>query len=312
VPSKKVIGPTVSITGVTGFIGAAVARKLAGQGWRVRALVRPGSEKKLPADLTYEVFSGTLDDISALEQLVSGSDAVVHCAGLVRGLTQAEFDAVNVAGVERLAQVTAACARSPKVIFFSSLAAREPLLSPYALSKQRGEAVLMDNNNFSWVILRPPAVYGPGDRELLPLLKFFASGFAPVLGPTEARFSLLYVEDLADAVSTLLHEFPEGEVLELDDGREGGYDWQEVIDIARRVRGKPIVSVPVPGWLLHSVALLSAGSARVLGYPPMLTRGKVNELRHRNWVCDTAKINRLLTWSPQVQFEQGFRLALAN
>jgi len=312
VPSDRNIKPTVAITGATGFIGAAVARKLEEEGWRVKTLVRPGSEKKLPSQHSYEVCTGTLEDTSALEELVSNADAVVHCAGLVRGISQAEFDSVNVDGVERLAEITAACPRPPKFVLFSSLAARQPHLSPYALSKCRGEAVLTGSQDLPWVILRPPAVYGPGDQELLPLLKSMALGFAPILGPREARFSLLYVGDLAAAVSSVLQKFPKGEILELDDNKEGGYDWQEVVTIARRVRGRPVVSVPVPGWLLQSIALVAAGSAKVLGFPPMLTPGKVKELRHENWVCDNAKINRLLPWEPKVQFEQGFQLALAG
>ena len=91
-----------------------------------------------------------------------------------------------------------ACPPAPRFLLMSSLAARMPQLSDYAASKRRGElAVEAAPENLRWTVLRPPAVYGPGDRELLPLFRWVARGIAPLPAGGGGRFSLLYVDDLA-------------------------------------------------------------------------------------------------------------------
>src|ERR1700745_3626238 len=93
---------------------------------------------------------------------------------------------------------------------------------------------------FGWTVLRPPAVYGPGDRALLPLFRLMGRGIVPLLGRNDAKFSLLYVEDLTEAViKGLVSENRESRVFELDDGHPGGYSWCEVADTFERLRGKP-------------------------------------------------------------------------
>ncbi len=304
--------PLIALTGATGFIGSWIARHLVESGWRVRVLVRPGSEKRLPS-VPLEPCFGSLEDPQSLECLVTGAHAIVHCAGRVRGVVQSDFDAVNATGTLRLTQL-AASHEITRFILISSLAAREPNLSPYALSKRRGEESLTRYPDHpSWVIFRPPAVYGPGDREMMPLLKAMAWGVAPVIGDRNARFSLLYVEDLARAVLAALSGAGVSQRLfELDDGYRGGYSWTDVIDIASCYRGKRVIPIPVPESLLRGVARLSLVSSRLTRKTPMLTPAKVNELRHPDWVCDNTHICRVLNWQPKISFEAGLRMTLAN
>src|SRR5947208_16694179 len=93
---------------------------------------------------------------------------------------------------------------------------------------------------FAWTVLRPPAVYGPGDRALLPLFRLMGHGIAPLLGRNDARFSLLYVEDVAEAViKWLVSESRERRGFELDDGHPRGYSWCAVADTLSRRRGIP-------------------------------------------------------------------------
>lgn len=309
----------IALTGATGFIGGRIACRLLHCGWRVRLLVRPGSEPRLPADVSsprysesVELCTGSMADSSALEHLLESAEAVVHCAGLVRGLTQADFDAVNVAGTEALARMAASQDKPPRFVLISSLAAREPDLSPYALSKHRAEeAVAQFGDTLPWLALRPPAVYGPGDRELLPLLVAMTKGVAPILGASTARFSLLFVDDLARAVAQAIRGDERG-IFELHDGKEQGYDWEEVIAVAEAFRGAAALRVPIPEWLLRMLARLAIGGARLSGRPPMLSPAKVNELRHPDWVCDNSAICRVLDWQPKIQFATGLRLTLAG
>lgn len=306
--------PLIALTGATGFIGGRIARHLSCRGFRVRALVRPGSQPRLPEGVRIEVCYGSLADAEALVRLLDGVEGLVHCAGLVRGLTQAQFDAVNVAGTERLLSLARQLTTPPRLVLISSLAARQPQLSPYALSKYRAEQVVARlGEGLSWLILRPPAVYGPGDRELMPLLKAMARGLLPILGPQDGRFSLLFVDDLARAVERALAR-PEvaGQVFELHDGKPEGYGWDEIHAIAKAFRGGAVMRLPLPEWSLRALAQLVVGGSQLAGRLPMLTQGKVNELRYPDWVCDNSAICQALNWQPEIQFAQGLRLTLGE
>lgn len=295
----------MAVTGATGFIGAAVCRALHGAGHTVRILARSPQRAQALGDCVDEVVRGDLHDPAALARLVEGADAVVHCAGAVRGASQAAFDRINVQGVENL---VAAMAGGPaRLLSLSSLAAREPLLSFYAMSKYRGERVLQEHaGGLHWVALRPPAVYGPGDRELLPLFRLMAKGIAPVPGNPAARFSMIFVEDIASLVIAWLAQAGSATgVFTLDDGTEGGYDWQDVSRVVERLCGRRVRLVPVPAAVMDIPAWINRSLARAFGYAPMLTPEKLRELRHPDWVCDSKALQQVVDWQPRYQLEAG-------
>ena len=231
---------TVAITGATGFVGSAVARRLTAAGHRIQALIRPASIHKQPADIAARWIKGDLDDRQSLYRLVNGVDVVIHCAGAVRGTTLETFNRVNADGLAHLIRVMAEQNPRPRLLSMSSLAAREPHLSQYAASKRQGERILVEQGQqLSWTIYRPSAVYGPGDREILPIFKWMTRGFAPVLGSGNGRFSLIYVKDLAEAVVKWLdHDGCQSGTYELHDGQPGGYSWHDVIDTVKHLRSK--------------------------------------------------------------------------
>jgi 2-alkyl-3-oxoalkanoate reductase len=298
---------TVAITGATGFIGQTITRHLVKAGCRVRALVRSvKSAGCLPAG-GVDLVPGSLEDRLSLESLIRGADAVVHCAGAVRGATQEQFDRVNVEGVERLLLALESQGTPPRLLSLSSLAAREPQLSFYAASKYKGEQVLVNEaRRVAWDVLRPPAVYGPGDRELLPLFRAMARGIAPVPGASHARFSLLFVDDLAAAVLAWIRSgHASNRLYTLDDGREGGYDWRGVAAIVEHVCRRRVRLLHVPAWVLDIPARLNRRASHLFGYAPMLTPEKLRELRHPDWVCDHTALYAAIGWRPQIQLEEG-------
>lgn len=299
----------VALTGATGFVGGNLARALHGAGWRLRALSRPGADRGRLADLPIQWVEGALADEPALAALLDRADAVVHCAGAVRGASAPDFDSVNVDGTARLARIAAVAPTPPRFLLISSLAAREPQLSYYAASKRRGEQALRQAAaGLSWTALRPPALYGPGDRELFPVLRAMMHGIAPVAGPSEARFSMLHVDDLCAAVLRLLAgDAGRGQVFELHDGHVGGYSWPEAAVIAARVRAGRVLRLPLPTALLGPIATANARLARWTGRAPMLTPGKVRELRHPDWVCDNRAITEATGWTPTIDLEAGLR-----
>ena len=299
----------IAVTGITGFIGQAIGRQLHAAGWKIRALVRDQSRAQALKGIVDEWVSGDLGDQGALQKLASDAYAVVHCAGVVRGATQQAFDEVNVEGVRNLVESISNLDEPPRLLGLSSLAAREPGLSFYARSKYEGEQVLRKQAaGLDWIALRPPAVYGPGDRELLPLFQLMARGLAPIPGSRDARFSMIYVDDIARLVESWLHtdQVPSG-VSSLHDGTPGGYGWSDVSAAGSRLCQRPVREFRLPGAVLTVPAWINRRLARWLGYAPMLTPEKLRELRHPDWVCDNEALHQVLDWQPRIQLEEGLR-----
>ncbi len=297
----------IAITGASGFIGRSICRHLHARGWRLRLLMRPASNAALLNHIEAEVVRGDLQDEAALARLVDGACAVIHCAGVVRGASRQDFDKVNVEGLARLLKAVQGAVAPPRLFVLSSLAAREPGLSFYADSKRRGEQLLEQQaGKLNWLALRPPAVYGPGDREMLPLFRAMAKGFAPVPGKTTSRFSMIYVDDIASVVSTWLerNDVASG-IFTLHDNREGGYDWNEVCQVVSELCQRRVRPIEIPSLLLDIPAWLNARLSPGLGHAPMLTPGKLRELRHPDWVCDSDAISALLDWQPRITLREG-------
>lgn len=255
-----------------------------------------------------DVQSGSLTDIQSLRELTRDADAVVHCAGVVRGADYDDFEAINVGGTASL--LSAIPEQNIPLVVLSSLAAREPQLSHYARSKRAMEALLtQENAPQQWLALRPPPVYGPGDRELMPLFQALARGLAPLPAPPGARVSMLYVEDLAAAVfAWLQQEEREKGVFAIHDGQPNGYSWDDIVAIAEQLTGRRVRKLHLPAMPLRAWTRTNAGLARLLGYAPMLTPGKLRELRHADWVCNNAALQQHLAWQPQVKLPQGLCL----
>ncbi len=239
---------TVALTGATGFIGNRVARRLVANGCKLQALARATSDRSRLSGFNIRWVEGALEDPDSLRRLVRGADAVVHCAGAVRGATQAHFDRLNVDGAARLVRAAVEQHPLPRFLLISSLAAREPELSYYAASKRKAETVLADQaGNMSWAALRPPAVYGPGDKEMLPLFRWMARGIAFVVGSGNGRVSMLYVDDLAEAIRNGCRtSIARKRYSNSTTGTPNGYSWQDVIDTVGHLTAKRVRNVKVP------------------------------------------------------------------
>lgn len=295
--------PLIALTGATGFIGRRLVPALVAGGARVRALAR-AQQLDTPA---VEWVAGDLAQPQALQRLVANADVVIHLAASVRGARWADFLAPNVEGVERLVSARASAASSSRLLHISSLAASAPELSYYAASKAAGESVALAAGA---TVLRPPAVYGPGDQELLPLLTGLAAGRGVIPGHS-GRFSLIFVDDLVAAIRAAIDTpLADGAVFTVDDGQPAGYDWNTVIDTIAALRRAPVRPLRVPRSLLMTAAFLASETQRLLGRAPMLTPGKVRELFHPAWVCGHADFTARTGWLPQVSLAAGLRATL--
>lgn len=269
--------------------------------------MRDASRASNLIDANVTLVAGSLDDTQSLHTLLKNCDAVIHCAGAVRGQSQSEFNHTNVLGTERLLEAVNNQSKVPKFLLISSLAAREPELSWYAQSKYQAEQLLRAQpDTLDWTILRPPAVYGPGDKEMLPIFKAMVRGIAPIPGDTSARTSLVHVDDVVSAITALLRLTQlERATYTLDDGKTNGYDWAEIADEVAAVWHCKVRLVRIPAPLLNAFASINLTLSKILGYAPMLTPAKLRELRHSDWVVSNADITAATGWQPHISFKTG-------
>ena len=267
-------------------------------------MVRPDrmNDNRLPA--ACEQVPVGLTDVDQLTAAITQCNAVIYCAGSVRGRKAADFSSANIMGVKAILEALKRSESAPPLLLLSSLAATKPELSDYAFSKKAGEKVLQSNPALAWTTIRPPAVYGPGDREMLPILKMIRRGLLAHAGPANQRLSLLHVDDLINAIISWLSA-PKNclhQSYSIDDGTPGGYDWS---GIGSAVSDGRFVSLRVPAFLLKGTAKLNLLISAVLGYAPMLSPGKARELLESEWLCDNQAFTEATGWQPQLDLVHG-------
>lgn len=290
----------IALTGATGFVGRAVVSELAGTSCSVSALVRePG---RVGLNHKVRLVEGDLQNMAALDDLTRDADAVIHIAGVIGALSRDEFFAANERGSRAVAE---AAVRNgvKRFVHISSLAAREPELSLYGASKRAGEAGVEEfKSRMSIVILRPPAVYGPGDRGTLPLLRSLTQSLAVIPGRSTSRFSLIYVDDLARTIVEAATAARTG-VVELDDGRRQGYGWKDLVQIASASEQKSIKPIFLPKSVAMAVGIGAETIAKLRGKLPFVSPDKIQQLYFSDWVA------RGEGWplKEPVGFEDGFK-----
>jgi nucleoside-diphosphate-sugar epimerase len=295
----------IAVTGGTGFIGSHILDVLEEQGCEVRALTRQPASAPRPG-LTW--IPGDLSDEAALRRLIQGARAVIHGAGAVKARNAQEFMECNATAVARVAKIVAEEAPDARLVHLSSLVAREPGLSPYAASKAAGEAALLDTPSLDWVILRPPAVYGPRDREMLRIFKALKSNMALMPGPGSNRLSLIHGRDAAEAAVTVAlgAKFDiAARTFDIDDGNSAGYAMAEVYQLAAKLLDRNLNPRTIPRPLLTIAAQINTAMAPLMRQAPMLTPGKVAELTHPDWVARGPMLQNVTTWRPKVDLARG-------
>ncbi len=300
--SKKATAKqVVALTGATGFLGGHLLTALTQAGFPVKALTR----RPQPSLDGVEWVSGSLDDETSLSALTADTDVLIHLAGLTKAITRDEFFDVNVAGSKRLFDAAKA-ANVSHVIHVSSLAAREPRLSHYGASKAGTELLLTARKwPFNWTIVRPPAIYGPGDKEILKLFKATKFGILPAPGGTKNRFSMIHAADLAKALVALCDRSNKQAVLEIDDNQTGGYAIGDVIKALPDVSNGKVRAIPVPFPVLGALGSINDLLARALHRPFMLTLSTARYLSHPDWTVKEARRFKHANWSPQFDLKAG-------
>ncbi|MFM7404149.1 MAG: NAD-dependent epimerase/dehydratase family protein [Erythrobacter sp.] len=299
----------LAITGATGFVGSAVLAEAVAQGHRVQALAR----RDQPQHEGVAWVRGDLGDTAALAALVAGADAVIHVAGLTNTPDTAQFDVANVAGT---ANVIAAMdgAGIRRLVFVSSLSARQPELSAYGASKAKAEA-LVEASALDWTMVRPPAVYGPRDIDMLDLFRAAKWGVVPL--PPGGATSIIHADDLAGLLvglagptASLLEDAASRrstfkKTYEPDDGREGGWSHKELVAAIGTAMGRRSVVAPHLSRAVLSVAAAADRIAR--GDRAKLTADRVGYMCHPNWVARFDRKPPPGIWQPKISGEAGLK-----
>ena len=306
-PSVKAQKPRVAMTGATGFVGLKTLNLLHEQGHEVVALVRDKQRActLLPANTL--MIEGDLGNQRALDELAGSADLVLHVAGAISAANDAAFAEANVAGTRNVANA-ALKAGVRRFVHVSSLAAREPGLSAYCRTKAEGEAVVIAlEDKLDWIVIRPPAVYGPGDKATLPLIQQLSQPTSFLTGTENQRISVIHVDDLARAlVAACSDEVAARKVYEVDDATPGGYAWADLAAASgESLRHVPKVKL-LPKLLLELAGAACGLAKTVTGKSIILSPGKVRELYHEDWVIHGPRLDETGHWQPQVRFAQGF------
>lgn len=323
---------TAFVTGGTGFVGSHLVEELLRRGYgEVRCLVR--SRLKWLEGLDITPVRATLSDVEALWKALDGVDYVYHVGGITRAKDWKTFEKNNVtATLDLLGAVKMAAPDVKKVLLTSSLAAvgrcedgvateETPFqpVSQYGRSKAEMERAVKARHNMQEsyqealpiVIVRPPAVYGPRDRDIYTFFQTVNRGLCPIVGKgSEPALSLVHVRDLVRGmVDAAEAEGTAGETFFI--GSERAYSWNEVKEAATQALGTWAVTVPVPGVLVGAVGAVVEGACALFGQYPPLNREKAREIRHACKICSVEKARHDLGYRQEVPLEEGVQETIA-
>ncbi len=315
---------TVLVTGANGFIGARLCRQLAADGYAIRILCRKTSDLSLLKDIQYTKSIGDITNPESLIPAVIGVDYIIHSAGLIKAKNQAAYFRVNQTGTANLLNaVKNNNLGLEKFVLISSVAAAGPAdqiprketdrcqpLTTYGRSKLAGEdAARPFFDLIPITILRPPAVYGPGDKAILTLFDLANKGFKPYMAGGNNRIQMVYVDDLCRAIQIGMEsDKSRGQTYFIADSQ--AYSVRELLNIMGQLLGKKGIGIYIPLWLLRIIALLSEGFFRMIGQTPLFSREKVRELT-ANWLLDVSHARDQIGFETEFDFISGATEAIA-
>jgi nucleoside-diphosphate-sugar epimerase len=306
----------VAITGGTGFVGSHLVDILCAAGFEPRVLVRTPESPRWIARSPVQWIAGSLADAEALRNLVDGVATVIHLAGVLRAGRQQEFDTGNRVGTANLVDAMREMAPAARLIQVSSLAGAGPSrdkegvgpedepspISWYGQSKlaAEGEARKWGGGG-GWVILRPPAIYGPRDTDVFEFFRMANRGVV-ALPAGERWLTVAWVGDVIRGILAAscgdagrIYHLGEPEPLLLNDVIATLCD-------AGDVRAR-VVSIPP---LLVSVAGMIGSAFQKLGLRRIaLTSDKSRELLACHWTSRTRESLRSLGIDEQKPFLEG-------
>lgn len=316
----------VLITGASGFVGFHLIEAALAKDLDVYAAVRKSSDIKHLA--SYNIKYAFLDftNIDSLEKELKDNqyDFIIHAAGTTKARNQEEYNLVNASYAANLATAAAKSGtRVQKMVFVSSLAALGPLntidelitentqpvpVTAYGKSKLLAEQQLKDID-LPLIILRPTAVYGSRDKDILIILKTFSKGLEPYIGTKEQQLSFVYAKDLAAvSINALFTATAANGAYNITDGN--CYNRYEMANITKNVLSKKTFRFHLPLQIVRGLAIVLETTYGMFGKTPILNVEKLNEITAVNWCCNIEKARKNLDYDPAYNLQQGLKEAL--
>ncbi len=310
------------ITGATGFIGSHLAEHLHARGYELRAMIRPTSSKKFIEHLPIEYVVASFSDPASLAEAVRDVDYIYHVAGATAARSRQEFfDANQIAtrnlleavkahnpGLKRLVHVSSQAAVGPSASVERPTDETTPLhpITAYGESKAAAEREVTSRmGELPLTIVRPPAVYGPRDVEILRCFKVAARGFAPLIGFDHKQVSLVHVEDLVRGfIQAGESDRAKGETYFISSERF--YTWEYVGEVTAKVFGRQRARhLRLPHAMVFAAAGISGFFGRFQKKPPVFNFEKGRDITQRYWLCSVDKAREHFGYRQLVSIEQG-------
>lgn len=316
----------VLITGASGFVGFHLVEAALAAGMEVHAAVRKSSsiEHMSVFNVKYVYPDYNNQDALRRELELRQYDYIIHAAGITKARNRAAYDAVNAGYTKQLAQAAQATGTLKKFIHISSLAAVGPVnytalepigednrpqpVTSYGQSKLLAEQYLMSTTGLPYIILRPTAVYGPRERDILIMFKTIGKGWEPYIGRAPQWLSFIYVKDLAQAVIKAMRAPVANSIYHISDGY--AYDRYALAQITKQLLHKKTMKLHIPHGIIKLLAGMMETATRWSEKSPVLSREKLQELTAANWHCSIEKIGRELSFVPEYNLEKGLSQTL--
>lgn len=317
------VGKRVLVTGVSGFTGGHLCRRLVSDGHRVRALIRDASLANELHRQGLETAQGDLRDRRSLEGVVDGVEIIYHIAAVYREgrLSRKELFATNVRGTKNLLEA-AIHAGVRRFIHCSTIGVHGSVKNPpaneqspyapgddYQESKMHGEKLVLDymaEGRIPIVTFRPAGIYGPGDLRFLKLFKAIQTKRFVMLGSGEVLYHLIYIDDLIDGIALCATEDTAvGNVYILAGNQPVKLNQlAQAIAEALGVRPTrlrfPLTPVYMAGWVCEMIC-------KPLGIDPPLYRRRVDFFR-KTRSFDISKARKELGFEPKIDLRTGIAL----
>lgn len=314
-PSKQI----AVVTGANGFVGSHLVAALAEQQYHVRCIVRSSSNIKWLEKLDVEIIRCGLQDKTALKKAFENARFIFHVAGTTK---EKKYDSYHYGNVQLTENVLQACENIPsiqKIVITSSLAAaaasllNQPIneetpsypISKYGKSKLAMEQMLHQKyKHLPYSIVRPPAVYGARDTEILTFFAMVNKGLATQVGLKTKQISMVYIDDLIqglilaatkDIATHQTYFITSDEIL----------TYEELIQAVAQALDKQPLKIPIPHFLLHGIAGVLEFITIFQQKVPPLNREKAKEMTQEAWICTSEKARKELGYQAQTFIQEG-------
>ncbi len=308
----------LALTGVTGFVGSNLVPVLLKDGFAIKALVRKSSriDRLKKYDIEFKVVDFL--DKSSLEGVFDDVDGVIHIAGTVAGLTSHDYITGNYLVTKNLVDEFLRTKHRGQFIYVSSQAAAGPSkigrprresdeeapVSIYGKSKLYAENYIRAHGDeINYTILRPPAIYGPGDKAFLFYLNTIKQHYFPHIGNLQ-ELSITHVDDVVQALRLFIDN-PQAsqKIFFVSDGEI--YHILELINgLKKAMSVENVRIIHIPTWIAMIYAFVTEKIAQIKQRPSMVNRDKIRELSQEAWTVDISLI-KSIGFKPKWNFKDG-------